>query len=69
MLVEVVYIRVLLPLRTVVGGILLSGDHLLGVEELPVGTSAHLIDDIGLQVDVDGAGHVLALTCTTVRTR
>ena len=46
---------------TVVGGILLAGDHLLGVEELAVGTSSNLIDDIGLQVDVDCARHVLAL--------
>lgn len=47
----------------VVGRILLSGDHVLGVEERTVGTGADFIDDIGLQVGVDGARDVLALTC------
>lgn len=45
----------------VVGGILLAGDHLLGVEQRAVGTSADLIDDIGLEIAVDGTGDVLAL--------
>jgi hypothetical protein len=45
----------------VVGSILLAGDHLLGVEETAVGTSADLIDDIGLEIAVDGAGNVLSL--------
>eukprot|EP00796_Vickermania_ingenoplastis_P007776 gene7777-biopygen5217 len=44
----------------VVGGILLAGDELLGVEELAVGAGADLIDDGGLQVQEDGAWHVLA---------
>ena len=44
----------------VVGGVLLAGDQLLGVEELTVGTSADLIDDGGLQIDEDGAWDVLA---------
>lgn len=35
---------------TVVGGILLAADQLLGVEKLTVGTSADLVD--GLQVAV-----------------
>jgi hypothetical protein len=34
----------------------------LRVEQGAVGTGADLIDDIGLQVGVDGAGDVLALT-------
>lgn len=50
----------------VVGGILLAGDHHLGVEEVAVGTGADLIDNIGLEIAVDGAGDVLALTCTVV---
>ena len=46
----------------VVGGILLTGDQLLGVEQLAVGTGADLIDDGGLQIQEDGAGDVLAGT-------
>ena len=40
----------------VVGGILLTGDQLLGVEQLTVGTGADLIDHGGLQIDEHGAG-------------
>lgn len=47
----------------VVGGILLARDHLLGVEEGAVGAGADLVDDVGLQIGVDGAGDVLALAC------
>lgn len=47
----------------VVGGILLASDHELGVEKVAVGASADLIDDIGLEIAVDGARDVLALTC------
>ena len=46
----------------VVGSILLSGDELLGVEQLSVGASADLINDGGLQVEEDAAGNVLAST-------
>ena len=46
----------------VVGGILLTGDELLGVEELTVGASADLIDDGGLEIEEDSAGNVLAST-------
>merc|ERR1711968_187093 len=44
----------------VVGRILLAGDELLGVVELAVGASANLIDHGGLEVEEDGARHVLA---------
>ena len=44
----------------VVGGVFLSSDELLRVEELPVGAGTHLINDGGLQVNKDSAGHVLA---------
>ena len=47
----------------VVRGILLSGDHLLGVEQGAIGTSADLVDDVRLEIAVDGARHVLALAC------
>jgi hypothetical protein len=46
----------------VVGGILLSGDQLLGVEQLPVCAGTDLIDHGGLQIQEDGTGHVLAST-------
>jgi len=46
----------------VVGGILLSGDELLGVEELSVGSGSDLIDNGGLEIEEDSAGDVLAGT-------
>jgi hypothetical protein len=33
------------------------------VEKVAVGTGSDLVDDIGLQVAVDGTGNVLALAC------
>jgi len=44
----------------VVGGIFLTGDELLGVEELSVGAGSDLIDDSGLEIEEDAAGNVLA---------
>lgn len=46
----------------VVGSILLAADELLRVEELAVGTSPHLIDHSGLQIDEDSTGHMLSST-------
>jgi len=46
----------------VVGGILLSRDELLGVEEVTVRTGTDLIDNGGLEVDHEAAGNVLAGT-------
>ena len=46
----------------VVGGILLTGDELLWVEELSVGAGSDLIDDGGLEIEEDSAGDVLAST-------
>jgi len=46
----------------VVGGIFLTRDQLFRVEQLTVGSGAHLIDDGGLQIDKDGSGHVLSGT-------
>ena len=51
------------PAGVVVGGILLASDHLFRVEQRAVGTSANLVDDIGLEVGVDRARHVLAVAC------
>lgn len=47
----------------VVGSILLASDHHFGVEQVAVGTGADLIDDIGLEIAVDGTGNVFALAC------
>lgn len=47
----------------VVGSILLASDHHLGVEKVAVSTGADFIDDIGLEIAVDGARDVLALAC------
>ena len=46
----------------VVGGILLTGDKLLWVEELSVGAGSDLIDDGRLEIEEDSAGDVLAST-------
>ena len=46
----------------VVGSILLAGDELLGMEQLAVGTSPHLVHHSGLEIEEDGPGHVLAGT-------
>lgn len=44
----------------VVSGILLASDELLGVEKLPVCSSANLIYDGWLQIDKHSPGHVFA---------
>jgi len=46
----------------VVSGIFLSGDELLGVEKLSVGSGSDLIDNGGLKIEEDGSGDVLAGT-------
>ena len=46
----------------VVGSIFLSGDQLLRVVQLSVGSSSDLINDGGLQVDVDSTGDMLSST-------
>lgn len=48
----------------VVRGILLSSDHVLWVEERAVGTSADLIDDVWLEIAIDGTWNVFALSYT-----
>jgi hypothetical protein len=46
----------------VVGGVFLSGDELLGVEELSVGAGSDFIDNGGLEIEENAAGDVLAST-------
>lgn len=50
----------------VVRGILLAGNHLLGVEEAAVGTGADLVDNVGLKIAVDGTGDVFAVALRVV---
>lgn len=50
----------------VVGCILLSSDHLFRVEQGSVCTSSDFIDNVGLEIAVDGTGNVFALTCMGV---
>lgn len=50
-------------LLTVASSILLSSDESLRVEKTPVRAASDLIDDIGLEVDVERTGHVLAGGC------
>lgn len=45
----------------VVRGILLSSNHQLGVEQAAVGAGADLIDDVGLEIAVDGTGNIFSL--------
>lgn len=54
-----------MPASIVVGRILLSSDHLLGVEQAAVGTSSDFVDNIGLEIAVDGTGYIFALTYQT----
>lgn len=46
----------------VVSGVLLASDELLGVEQVLVLSGSDLINHVGLEIDVDGSGHVLAGT-------
>jgi hypothetical protein len=48
----------------VVGSIFLASDHVLGVEETSVGAGADFIDDIGLEIAVDGSRDIFALACS-----
>ena len=47
--------------RIVVGRILLSGDELLGVEELSVRSGSDLVDHGWLEIDKDGTWDVLGI--------
>ena len=48
---------------TVAGRVLLASNESLGVEKTPVGTRPYFIDDIGLEINVKRAWHVLARRC------
>jgi hypothetical protein len=46
--------------RTVVCGVLLPGDHALGVEESTHWASFDLVDDAWLEIYIEGARDILA---------
>jgi hypothetical protein len=46
-------------IRTVAGSIFLASNESLGMEEAPVWAISHFIDDIGLQINVERARHML----------
>lgn len=46
--------------HTIAGSVLLSSNKSLGVEETPVRAVPDLINNIGLEVDVQRTGHVFA---------
>jgi hypothetical protein len=48
---------------TIASSILLASDKGLWVEKAPVGASPHLINHVGLEIDVERAGDVLARGC------
>jgi hypothetical protein len=52
--------------RVIVGCILLASDHLFGVEEGAIGAGADFVDDIGLEIAVDGTRDIFAITCKVV---
>jgi hypothetical protein len=45
---------------TIVGGVFLASDHGLRVEERPVGTGLHVVDNARLEVHIDGARDVFS---------
>lgn len=47
----------------VVASILLSSDHLVGMEQASVGASADFIDNVGLEIAVDGSWDIFAISC------
>jgi hypothetical protein len=46
----------------VVGCVLLSSNHLFGVEKSTVGSSADFVDNVGLEITVDGTGNIFSLS-------
>lgn len=51
----------------IVGRILLSSNHLLWMEKIPIGTCADFVDDIGFEVTVDGARYMFAIAYSKQR--
>ncbi len=51
----------------VVGGIFLAGDHMFRVEKVSIGTRAHLVNDIGLEIAVNCSGDIFSVACRVVK--
>lgn len=50
----------------VVGSILLASDHLLRMEEAAVSAGTDFVDDVGLEIAVDGSRNIFALACIMI---
>ena len=50
----------------IVGSILLASDHLLRMEEAAVGAGTDFVDDVGLEIAVDGSRNIFALACIMI---
>lgn len=50
--------------HTVVASVLLSSNHLFRVEQTSVCTSSNLVDDIWLEINVDGSWNIFSLACS-----
>ena len=50
----------------VVGSILLASDHLLRMEQAAIGAGPNFVDDVGLEIAVDGSRDVFALACSMI---
>jgi len=66
-LIDELFANGIMATSVVVGGVLLSSDHLFRVEKAAIGTSSDLIDNIGFEIAVDGARDIFSLTLGMVR--
>lgn len=60
-LIDQLFANSVVATRVVVGCILLASDHLLWVEEGSVGAGADFVDDVGLEIAVDGTWDIFAI--------
>jgi len=47
----------------VVASVFLASDHLVWVEQATVGASSDLVDNVGLEIAVDGSWDIFAVAC------
>lgn len=50
----------------VVASVLLASDHLVGVEQASVVASSNFVDDIGLEIAVDGSRNIFTAACPSL---
>jgi len=60
-LVDQLLAHSVVPTGVIVWCVFLARDHLLRVEEIPVGTGANFVNNIGLEVAVNSTGNVFAI--------